>query len=332
MNYSKKQINKAGEILKNSIHDQSISTDEINDAMQVLSHWRSRHVQPLLRAYQLVKRYADKIGNNVSYGQRLKRTRSIIYKLNRMEGGLSRLQDIGGCRVILSNTERLFSLYELLKTSKSILPNHKNYLLEPKADGYRSIHLIYQSSSKDEQRDKLKIEIQLRTKLQHAWATAVEIIDTFNHEKLKIGQGSAGWQRFFYLVADEFAQLEKLSVHSQVENRKLEIRQLAEELNVIEKMTNYSLLSKNIEVNHDLRKKYLVLWLNPVEKRLNVFNFVHEQTAQELYLSLEQTQKDKLDEIVMVHAESVAQLKKSYPNYFADSKLFLDNLNNILKD
>lgn len=332
MNYSKKQINKAGEILKNSIHDKSISTDEINDAMQILSHWRSRHVQPLLRAYQLVKRYADKVGNNAIYGQRLKRTRSIIYKLNRMEGGLSRLQDIGGCRVILSGQDRLLRLYELLKTSKSILPNHKNYLLEPKADGYRSIHLIYQSSSKEEQHDKLKIEIQLRTKLQHSWATAVEIIDTFNHEKLKIGQGSTSWQKFFYLVADEFAQLEKLPVHSAVENRKLEIRQLAVELNVIEKMTNYSLLSKNIEVSHDLRKKYLVLWLNPVEKRLKVFNFGNEQTAQELYLSLEQTQKDKLDEVVMVHAESIAQLKKSYPNYFADSKLFIDNLNHILKD
>lgn len=132
--------------------------------------------------------------------------------------------------------------------------------------------------------------------------------------------------------ADEFAQLEKLPVHSVVENRKLEIKQLAAELNVIEKMTNYSLLSKNIEVNHYLRKKYLVLWLNPVEKRLNVFNFANEQTAQELYLSLEQTQKDKLDEVVLVHAESIEQLKKSYPNYFADSKLFIDNLNNILKD
>jgi len=331
MEYSKKQINKAGEILKNSISDKSITTDEINSAMQILSHWRSRHVQPLLRAYQLVKRYADKIGNNAIYGQRLKRARSIIYKLNRMEGGLSRLQDIGGCRVILSNADRLFRLYELLKTSKSILPNHKNYLLEPKADGYRSIHLIYQSNSKDLLYDKLKIEIQLRTKLQHSWATAVEIIDTFNHEKLKIGQGSTPWQRFFYLVADEFALLEKLPVHFEIESRKSEICKLAIELNVIEKMTNYSLLSKNIEVNHGLRKQYLVLWLNPVEKRLNVFNFLHEQTAQELYLSLEQTQKDKLDEVVMVHAESISQLKKSYPNYFADSKLFLDNLNHILK-
>lgn len=332
MEYSKKQVNKAGEVLKNSIHDKSISTDEINGAMQILSHWRSRHVLPLLRAYQLVKRYTDKIGNNAIYGQRLKRTRSIMYKLNRMEGGLSRLQDIGGCRVILSTTAQLFRLYDLLKDSKSILPNHKNYLLEPKSDGYRSIHLIYQSSSKDVLHDKLKIEIQLRTKLQHSWATAVEIIDTFNHEKLKIGQGSELWQRFFYLLADEFALLEKLPVHSNHENRRAEIRQLASELNIIEKMNNYNLLSKNIEVDKKIRKKYLVLWLNPVDKRLNVFSFGNEQSSQELYLSLEQTQKDKRDEVVMVHAESLSQLKKSYPNYFADSKLFIENLNNILKE
>ena len=128
------------------------------------------------------------------------------------------------------------------------------------------------------------------------------------------------------------ALLEKLPVHSNHENRRAEIRQLASELNIIEKMNNYNLLSKNIEVDKKIRKKYLVLWLNPVDKRLNVFSFGNEQSSQELYLSLEQTQKDKRDEVVMVHAESLSQLKKSYPNYFADSKLFIENLSNILKE
>ena len=128
------------------------------------------------------------------------------------------------------------------------------------------------------------------------------------------------------------ALLEKLPVHSNHENRRAEIRQLASELNIIEKMNNYNLLSKNIEVDKKIRKKYLVLWLNPVDKRLTVFSFGNEQSSQELYLSLEQTQKDKRDEVVMVHAESLSQLKKSYPNYFADSKLFIENLNNILKE
>ena len=128
------------------------------------------------------------------------------------------------------------------------------------------------------------------------------------------------------------ALLEKLPVHSNHENRRAEIRQLASELNIIEKMNNYNLLSKNIEVDKKIRKKYLVLWLNPVDKRLNVFSFGNEQSSQELYLSLEQTQKDKRDEVVMVHAESLSQLKKSYPNYFADSKLFIENLNSILKE
>lgn len=327
---SKKQIDKAGDVLRRSLFDKTIATDEINSAMLTLSSWRSRHVKPLLQAYKLVKRYTDKIGNNAIYGQRLKRTKSIIYKLNRIEGGLSRLQDIGGCRVILSNPEQLEKLYILLKSSKSILPKHKNYLLQPKSDGYRSIHLIYQSKSKDLVHDKLKIEIQLRTKLQHSWATAVEIVDTFNREKLKIGQGGEDWQRFFYLVADEFALLEKLSTNSTAETRRTKIIQLAKSLNIVEKMANYSLLSKDIEVNQNLRNKYLVLWLNPVEKRLNVLSFNHEKQAQEIYLSLEQTQKNKLDDVVMVHTESISELKKSYPNYFADSKLFIENLNKIM--
>jgi ppGpp synthetase/RelA/SpoT-type nucleotidyltranferase len=38
--------------------------------------------------------------------------------------------------------------------------------------------------------NRLWIEIQLRTSLQHAWATAVETVDAFTNENLKFGAGS----------------------------------------------------------------------------------------------------------------------------------------------
>ena len=43
----------------------------------------------------------------------------------------------------------------------------------------------------------LWIEIQLRTSLQHAWATVVETVDAFTNENLKFGAGSDDWKRFF---------------------------------------------------------------------------------------------------------------------------------------
>ncbi len=195
--------------------------------------------------------HTDKIGNNAIYGQRLKRVSSILHKLERLpKAQLSRLQDIGGCRVILSNYEKLRSLYTGLKKSKSISSKHKDYITYPKKDGYRGIHLIYNYGSKNIEYSGLKIEFQLRTKLQHAWATTVEIIDSFEGEQLKLGKGSEKWQRFFYLVADEFASFEELPLHDNtIENRLSEIKQLCKDLKVIDKLQGYPKVIERVSGN-----------------------------------------------------------------------------------
>ncbi|MBU6438396.1 MAG: hypothetical protein KGQ77_12790, partial [Betaproteobacteria bacterium] len=58
-----------------------------------------------------------------------------------------------------------------------------------------------------------KIEVQLRTRLQHAWATAVEIVDAFTGQALKSGlklnSGDPKWRRFFALMSSVIAIREK---------------------------------------------------------------------------------------------------------------------------
>jgi hypothetical protein len=51
----------------------------------------------------------------------------------------------------------------------------------------------------------LKVEIQIRTTLQHVWATAVETVGTFIQQALKSSQGEAEWLRFFALMATHMA-------------------------------------------------------------------------------------------------------------------------------
>ena len=63
-----------------------------------------------------------------------------------------------------------------------------DYINHPREDtGYRGIHLIYRYRSDRKKRawNGRKIEVQLRTKLQHAWATAVETIGAFKNMALK---------------------------------------------------------------------------------------------------------------------------------------------------
>ena len=111
---SKSQVNKAGELLRK---------ERSNDnALNILAFWRNKYIYPLELAYKLLKTYTDKIGNHAIFGQRLKRANSIISKLERMASTrLSSMQDIGGCRVILTNSDKLRNLYQNAFSSKNNL-------------------------------------------------------------------------------------------------------------------------------------------------------------------------------------------------------------------
>lgn len=333
MQLSKKQVDKAGEVLRllDSSNEQALDT---------LAEWRSRHVYPLRLAFSLLKRETDKIGNHALYGQRLKRVSSIVHKLERLpQAKLSRLQDIGGCRVILSNYDKLRQLYLKLQKSKAILDGHKDYITYPKLDGYRSIHLIYCCNSKDEQYKDLKIELQLRTKFQHAWATAVEIIDSFEGQNLKLGKGSDKWKDFFYYVADEFAIIEKAPIHNNSlgEDRIAIIKRLVKELNVIDKLKGYTIISKattskNSPSHVQIKNfEYCILALNIETANIQITTYKEITTAQSQYIKLEKEHLNNAKvNVLLVKSTNIKSLKKSYPNYFADSQVFLQALNLIL--
>ena len=56
--------------------------------------------------------------------------------------------------------------------------------------------------------DTLRIELQIRTKLQHIWATAVESMGTFLGQALKSRQGDQEWLDFFAATSSAFAYKE----------------------------------------------------------------------------------------------------------------------------
>lgn len=324
---TKHQLNKAGEVLRARPDDSS--------SLSLLSEWRANHVHALGLAFKLVQKYTKKVGNNALYGQRLKRVSSIINKLRRNQTmKLSRMQDIGGCRVILSDYEKVFSLFNLLKKSKSILPNERNYIHYPKDDGYRSIHLIYKCSSKVPTYAGLSIEIQLRTKLQHAWATTVEIVDTFEGQTLKLGGGSEPWKEFFRLVSDEFALIEKLPIMDRnIYDQRSRLQELTSQLDVINKLRSYThtiQLSERNEVVRYAEFSILVLNLHTNSGNLKLYNKLDEAQAEYLKLEKQHIDDEKVN-ILMLKMADVKQIKESYPNYFADSAKFITTLEKVLK-
>ncbi|EDZ90390.1 RelA/SpoT domain-containing protein [Francisella tularensis] len=327
LSLSRNQVKKAGKILK----DTNSSLEDRDKAFDILSEWRARHIIPLNLAYKMMKNHVLKHDKKAIFGQRLKRAISIINKLNRFKSGLGEMQDIAGCRAIVSNYKSLLAIDESLSKTKNISNTQgKNYILNPKDDGYRGIHKIYKYIGEKPYCKGLSVEIQLRTKLQHSWATTVEIVDIIENEKLKNGQGSEDWQRFFYLVSNEFAKLDKLP-NTDANFYIDEIRKLEKKLGAIDKLKAYKAVSSNL-LETISSKKFILLWLKKKERTIQIFNFDSYESAKQMYVAMEKEYTNNNDfDVLLVNVESMNELKKAYPNYFADSSEFVSKLEKILR-
>ncbi|MBQ4544202.1 MAG: GTP pyrophosphokinase family protein [Oscillospiraceae bacterium] len=109
---------------------------------------------------------------------RLKRLDSIVQKLLRNDNELTinsveeNLNDVAGVRVICSFTHDVYTLADALLSQDDItLIKAKDYIKEPKPNGYRSLHLIVSVPIfLLHEKRRMKVEIQLRTIAMDSWA------------------------------------------------------------------------------------------------------------------------------------------------------------------
>lgn len=110
---------------------------------------------------------------------RLKKPRSIVEKLNRknLEYSLRSIEenmfDIAGVRVICSFQEDIYTMAALLLQQDDIqLVERKDYIANPKENGYRSLHLIVDVPIfLSNEKRHMKVEVQLRTIAMDFWAS-----------------------------------------------------------------------------------------------------------------------------------------------------------------
>ena len=91
------------------------------------------------------------------------------------------MQDIGGCRAIVENIGELRRVERRVVLRRPPL-RVDDYVNSPRSSGYRAVHLVVQY-------DDRSIEIQLRTRLMHDWAIAVERLGGRMNEDLKSSRG-----------------------------------------------------------------------------------------------------------------------------------------------
>ena len=357
--YGKGKIDWAGAIITDDsrLSGNPVSREavvEYFEAMDVVNHWRAVHSYPLHAIKMTLKRRAQAIDANAIIAQRLKRSASIRLKLKLSTAGgnhpnLSQMQDIGGCRAVMGSVAQVRRLEKVFAEAARKSPHrgpqfHKatDYISQPKSSGYRGIHLIYKfrtDSPKHSCYNGQRIEIQIRSRLQHYWATAVETYSTFTGEALKSNLGSDLWKRFFALVSTCIALQESSPIipgtPGTIEDLEPEMKRLYRELNVDNVLSGWSIANKAIEDTDRAGAKdaaFYLLVLNPnvFDLDITVFRVNELALANSEYSRIE---KDRPDlQAVLVSVDSLASLRTAYPNYFLDTVGFLGFVKKLVKE
>ena len=332
--FTKKQVLRAGE----SLISTDCSDSDYADALNILSNWRSAHAYPLHAISVFLKRKSFQVDNYAVVVQRLKRTSSILSKLKRFPTmKLQRMQDLGGCRVVLKSVGQVEKLAESLENGNKIHQLHKttNYIESPKSSGYRGIHLIYKYNGNKNQYQDYLVEIQLRSMIQHAWATAVEIVDNFTSQALKSSHGNKDWLDFFTYASAEFAKIEYRPMGDQFQNIDTlqELIRLEKKLNAINQLNTFVVTSQFVNKKNIRESDYFLIELHESTQMVEITQYRSKllSVATEEYLVREQKARDNTNyNVVLVSAISLKGLKTAYPNYFADSTQFIKYLKQAL--
>jgi len=114
-------------------------TEKLAHLLSLIDNWRSSHSYPLNIFQAGLRTRAKQVDERAIVAQRLKRFPSIVAKLKRFpEMKLTQIQDIAGCRAIVSSVPQAYRLVQAYKASdiKHKLVHEDDYIRSPKDSGY----------------------------------------------------------------------------------------------------------------------------------------------------------------------------------------------------
>lgn len=329
---SKSDVVAAGRV----IVDPNASMHDLVDAFRIAHEWRVSCIHPMrtVRADLIRDMRALGLVRGLS-ASRVKRMQSIRKKLGKEKLTLYQMQDIGGCRVIVESMADVANLCDRLTAYDAKRgQREKDYIAAPKEDGYRSRHVIvkFDGPNDAEAYRRHFVEIQIRTRLQHSWATAVEAVGLFENQDLKGGAGDMRWRRLFQLVSAEFAAMEDVPLlqlaEDDVSERRRELVDLAQSLQALKLLAGIRQAIRFSDRVVVPNARYFLITYNYARRQVEVTPKAYVDAAIAEYADAE---NDREINQVLVEVDKLADLKGAYPNYFLDVGLFTASLQRILR-
>jgi putative GTP pyrophosphokinase len=201
MAFSKKEVDRAGAVIAERRPPATPDEiDRLGGAIDVVEWWRREHADPLSSVAAKLRYYVAEVGEP-AVSQRLKRLPTIANKLVRLPTmKLAQMADIGGVRAIAPDQAAAYHVARRLNKNWTIT-RFRDYVAEPKADGYRALHLT------NRHRGRL-IEVQIRTPRQDDWANLVEFFSRSEAPGLKFGHGPPELRQALIDLASSYAKLD----------------------------------------------------------------------------------------------------------------------------
>ena len=324
---SREAASKAGKCLKTSQgHDEQ--------ALATAQAWRVQHLEPTARCFEALAKCAEQFEGAVA-SYRLKRMTSILRKLLRPNSNfkLGMLDDIGGCRLIVSSVDEVYRAVSVLNGELGE-PKAKDYISSPQSSGYRSYHAIYKVPVDG---ITYRIEVQIRTRLQHLWATGVEAVGEVYGLEYKSPDVRASLEgeaqkrdRFLmhssHLFAHEEGRPGVPDVAEDLAEVRCEVGAICESTQLLDDLraARSGIL---VQTDSDEKDEYFLLCLSREIQFFDIVGFPGFSEANEEYQRLERealtagdqeqllVAEPKFDNVVLVKAGSAESIKSSYLNY-----------------
>lgn len=315
---TKGEINRLGNVIRSEFDELSETT------LLGLQNYRISHKDTLAKVFNILCNLNRKMKKTNIVTYRIKRIESIIGKLYRypkME--FSRMWDIGGCRCIVNNNDEVYKLKELIEKNEFLtIRKEYDYIANPQTDGYRSLHLFV--SLKD---DNKVIELQIRNREDHNWATLVEITDLLFDAKLKEYGKNKDLLRFHLLLANRF---------NLTTSEKIEIAKTIKKYSYFEKLSyvfsrNYIQIRKqwlDIESQHNHNYFLIETKKDEVPKITSYKKF---EDAEDSYFTI--YKNNQTANVVLTHLPqpNYQQISIAYSNYILTFHSFLDDCYKIFE-
>jgi len=246
------------------------------------------------------------------------------------------MNDIAGVRGIFKTEHELRNFQELMSASraKHELTHDRlkfDYIHNPKTTGYRGVHQVYKrnvSGTPGALWNGLKFEVQLRTSIQHAWATAVEIYDSTKRSRFKFETSEDPAYLQFRVISELFARVHENCKGPIPELSDTELVSLERDLEAQSHMVatidnlvtaeNYGQLKKNTILKRTKNGELYLLRFDSLPAAIRAISAIEDQADTE--------------NAVIVGAQTPNHIRVAFKNYFDDTTDFIELLNSAKRE